>query len=221
MFMFFRSAPSYWQFSYLWASTWNTSVSVCTLRSGWYLAKSTVRDLINMDLSDDVLENILRANSLSQLEHFKCAQSSQLSAKVCRVLFSFPLSLSVPRASPCWLSIAPDWPPAWTWTTGPEWAAKSCRHSVGSSDSTTLSWRCQRRTLGSWSRSTVTWYLSVLTDNNIYLLLTLNYQIFMYNSLRLRSSRHCSEALCPRVSPLRRCRAAEHSSDRTPCNSHC
>ena len=54
-----------------------------------------------MDLSDDVLENILRANSLSQLEHFKCAQSSQLSAKVCRVLFSFPLSLSVPRASPC------------------------------------------------------------------------------------------------------------------------
>ena len=36
----------------------------------------------NVDLSDDVLENILRANSLKRLEHFKCAQSSQLTMKV-------------------------------------------------------------------------------------------------------------------------------------------
>ena len=38
--------------------------------------------LNDVDLSDDVLENILRVNSLKRLEHFKCAQSSQLTMKV-------------------------------------------------------------------------------------------------------------------------------------------
>ena len=36
----------------------------------------------DVDLSDEVLENILRVNSLKRLEHFKCAQSSQLTMKV-------------------------------------------------------------------------------------------------------------------------------------------
>ena len=42
----------------------------------------------DVDLSDEVLENILRVNSLKRLEHFKCAQSSQLTMKVCQKLFS-------------------------------------------------------------------------------------------------------------------------------------
>ena len=41
-----------------------------------------------MELSDEVLEDILRVNSLVMLEHFKCAQSSQLTMKVGRnILF--------------------------------------------------------------------------------------------------------------------------------------